>query len=289
MNDTSNDTANVYTSIVYMHPAFSVINNNNFKSVTAANDIKTGEIILIEHVFKNTTEICTLLIRENDHLFNSLYPREINLGTMDNETKTKIALNKLNLNCFEFDREHTAFGQEISNINHHCNANCVVVFYTNSINEKIDVSYFILYAIRNITKGSELHIIYNTERGHCAESDFQCNCGKSLEERNMLINLIFKMAKSFHRLKVSTFSEIIREYESSEIARRNIFYQYMVSIGYVKNDLNSYYSPSLIKHIEEHYMNSISKETFDDALQKFVEGQVEYVMSSLCFYLKNRK
>jgi hypothetical protein len=49
--------------------------NNNYKSMKATNDIKSGDLLIIEHVFTGTINTCRLVVRENLYLWNDLHPR----------------------------------------------------------------------------------------------------------------------------------------------------------------------------------------------------------------------
>jgi hypothetical protein len=66
---------NIYTRTVYQNESVDIDTNNDYKSMKATNDIKSGDLLIIEHVFTGTINTCRLVVRENLYLWNDLHPR----------------------------------------------------------------------------------------------------------------------------------------------------------------------------------------------------------------------
>lgn len=220
---------NFFTKVVYQG-AITVTSELDYYSLKATNDIKSPDLLLIEHVFTDTISVCATAIKENEYLYNILHPR---IRTWKESLDRDDAKQKLRSNCFvsKNDTERVSFGNMLSKINHSCQPNCVAFLCGNTVINEFTVKYFAVYSIRNIAKDEEITVSYGNQRGHHNKDDFQCQCNKTASERECVWNIIDKIGVTFQKTEHSYLQTLIDAYEKTEDARNIMFHQYQANHG----------------------------------------------------------
>jgi len=201
---------------VYKNINVTISTSNDYHCVIANEDIKSGTLILLEHVIWNKDEnyILSFLIKDKV-LYDSLYPRNIDdseLNEIYNTLPNKNEINfedlklsysikqKFNANVFNFDNVFV-LGNSISKFNHDCIPNCHIDIACHVNTYK----FYGFWAHRNIKKGQELTIDYiNTEsidRHNCMKKqlNFKCNCTDEFIKLNKKRAEIHKNMGSYFR------------------------------------------------------------------------------------------
>ena len=220
-----------YMGLVYMNSAIFIGEENNYKFIKTLADIKSGELILVEHVLTNNDAISRIIIRHNEYLFNQYHPRQVNYQDaikMSAEEIEKITTEKLSHNCFSFDK-NLLLTNTITKMNHSCNPLCSV-FIQESFNKEDTTTIFMeVYALKNIPQNTELTINYGPKSAH--DRDFTCNCGKSLADREKNFRVTTQLAAYFS----TTCNNIIREkifaYLNTPTAKRILMNHYLANNG----------------------------------------------------------
>jgi hypothetical protein len=175
-----------YTNIIFQNPHFSVVKDGSYASVTTSDKICRGEILLIEHsIVSDDIAKVVNIVNQNSGMYDTLCPRETDL-VRGVDTATK----KVASNMFRTE-ELFALGKQVSMINHGCSPNAMVT-YTHVRGFKIPISFMVVYAIEDISTQEEVKIMYGSNVGHETNEyhDFQCDCGKSADERSNTFNSI---------------------------------------------------------------------------------------------------
>jgi len=206
-----------YTQVLFSSPISIVAANfdpTNQVDIKATTNIKTNELILVEHILGGSSFVIQNIVRGNTQLFNNLYPRNIN-----NCERDSIADQKIKLNIFQNGEDFLILGNTISYFNHSCNPNAVALYYTLGQNDMVCV---VVYAVRDISKHESISISYNPNTGHTLDKeeknkrDFVCTCETTLEERTKLNETIRKKFIGYRNLKLKN---IINTYTNSSIFR----------------------------------------------------------------------
>ena len=263
--------SSTYTKVIYQSELIYVDTNENYMSIKTNSDIKAGELLLIEHEFANTHDICTLVIQENEYLYNDLYPRLSKWKKEDNREDATIKLIK---NQFSEGGEMMIFGTTISKINHLCTSNCVIFLCSRITPFNITINYAVLYSTKNISKGDELTIMYNYQSGHNNEDDFVCDCNKSIDDRQKIWDIIKNIGASFQKINNDELQNIFTKYEESHEAKRIMILQYLVGHGYViNNDDNVYIDSKFTDFFNKHY--TLSDDNVVNIIPKFTEFSID--------------
>lgn len=268
--DNKNEVHNEYIINVYKNPKIEICDENNYKSIRAIDDIKIGELLLIEHVFAGSMANCHILVEHNEYLFNMYHPRSINFTDIEN--KFTSVQEKISHNCFGLENNDKLITDTITKINHHCDPNCVVY-----IQEKYEIKnthtiFMELFAIRNIKKGTELTISYGPVTGH--ERDFVCNCGKELPERKKIFSIISSLAKELSIRNNNIIRELICNYLETNASKKILMNHFLATKGIFmnKNSISAFSSEGekLINNMIYRYMNikESDLESIDDNIKK---------------------
>lgn len=221
---------NLYTGIVYQNPNIKV----NKKTIEAIENIKSQELLLVEHIFMGPYEICHSIIRDNEYLFNNLEPCDImwNENNLINDTAkmNQYAINKMINNCAKNGEGRLIFGIIDSKIGHSCSPN-VVSFPYSRVCKYLEICYTFTYSIKNISKGDTLTGI------PCASN--VCNCGTSTEERKKFFKIIDDMSTTIRKREMELMNNIILKYESSLEGKTIMMYQYLAHNGIRCAGINS--------------------------------------------------
>lgn len=235
---TEKEEYNEYMAIVYQNPSMEIREKDNYKFVVAANDIKFGELLLVEHVYASSASNCHSIIENNEFLFNMYHPRLTNFA--ETENKFPHAKEKLVHNCFGLANDDKLITYAITKMNHSCDPNCAVY-----IQEKYNIGntntiFMELYAVRPIKSGTELTICYGPETAH--NRDFECNCGKDLPQRKKIFDVVSSVAKALSHSNNSTIREKIYHYLETPISKKIQLNQYLSTKGIIfnKNTISGY-------------------------------------------------
>jgi|SRR5271154_2589415 len=222
-----------YICSVYKNPKISICDENNYKSIRTTDDVKLGELLIIEHTFTNDPHICVSIIAHNEYLFNIYHPRTTKWADTSHEERIKMAHDKYTHNCFGFDKQNI-ITDIITKINHSCTPTCFV-YINNYYTIQTTATVFIeLYAIQDISKDTEITISYGPDTGH--KRDFVCNCGKSLEERTKRFEIGYKIVKFLSHNNNGHNKEQLRAYLKTVVAKKILFYHYLSNKGIFMND-----------------------------------------------------
>jgi hypothetical protein len=244
-------TDNTYTRTVYQNESIHIDTNNDYISVKAKNDIKYGELLLIEHIFRGTDNICTLVIRENEYLYNELYPRISKWSKNErDDANTKSIKNR-----FSEDGGIYYLGNMMSKINHSCDSNCIILCVKKKIFDDLIINYLILYSIKNITKEDEITIMYGHIRGHNNEDDFECGCRQSAEDRQKRWIIVNNIGNRIQKTEHIRLDNIIVEYEKLSESKNTMMYQYLASCGYVISNDRVCITQQFIDFVKENTKN----------------------------------
>ncbi|MEM3062371.1 MAG: SET domain-containing protein-lysine N-methyltransferase [Nitrososphaerota archaeon] len=228
-----------YMTVVHKHPALTVCEENNFKYVKVTEDIKFGELLLVEHVYASDNNICYLIVRYNEYLFDQYHPRKVKFADavkLDENEISVMVSEKISHNCFGFGENSKLITDTITKLNHSCDQNCAVYINVSYKIEETNVVFMELYAIKNIKKDSEITISYGPETSH--KRDFVCNCGKSLNQRKKHFNIVSRLASSLSRNINNEVRVKIYNYLHSTKARRILMNHYLANNGIIVNNNN---------------------------------------------------
>ena len=225
----------------------------------------------MEHAYSNIAGACRLIIQYNEYLFDQYHPRTTkfkDIAEMDKEVVNKMVIEKFNHNCFGLDDTKYTITSTITKINHSCDPNCAV-----QINEKYNVEdtvtvFMEMFAVRNISKGTELTISYGPVTSH--ERDFVCNCGKTLEVRTQYFDVITRITKYFSDVNSDIIKEKIYSYLETKKAKKILLNHYLSNCGiFVNNGIINAYTEKgmeLVNDIINIYM-SIDPTKFNDEIK----------------------
>lgn len=220
---------NHYMGTVYQNPSIYVKDENDYKSVCTKNDIYFGEIVLIEHVFTNKINVCSTIIEHNKYLFDQYYPR-----CHQSDNMTEIVQNKRLANNFTYDDNMNTLTDFITKFNHSCTPNCMTIMKSDYKMENTNITFLEIYAVRNIPPDTELTISYGPKSAH--ERDFECTCGKTLQEREKICNIYDNIGKSLIKKNYELSNNYIYAYLETAISKKILFYHYLSNRGIFMND-----------------------------------------------------
>ncbi|MEM0354220.1 MAG: SET domain-containing protein-lysine N-methyltransferase [Thermoplasmata archaeon] len=226
-----------YMTVVYKHPAMTICEENNFKYVKVTEDIKFGELLLVEHVYASESHICYMIVRYNEYIFDQYHPRKIkfkDIANMDEKDISIMVNDKISHNCFGYGEKCKLLTDTITKLNHSCNQNCAVYINVSYKIEGTNIVFMELYAIQNIKKDSEITISYGPETSH--KRDFVCNCGKSLNQRRKHFNIVSRLVSSLSRNINNKVRLKIYNYIQSTKARRVMMNHYLANNGIIVNN-----------------------------------------------------
>lgn len=260
-----------YTADVYRSPAIVIQDENNFKSIKAVEDIKSGELLLIEHAYSNIPGACKLIIQYNEYLFDQYHPRTTKFKDTVDMDKTVVAEmvgEKFAHNCFGLDEKKYTITSTITKINHSCDPNCAVQINEKYNTEDTETVFMEMFAVRNISKGTELTISYGPVTSH--ERDFVCDCGKTLEVRTKYFNVISNITTYFSHNNNDMIREKICSYLKTSKAKKILLNHYLSNCGiFVNNGIINAYTikgMDLINDIINAFMN-IDPTKFNDEIK----------------------
>ena len=238
-----------YTNIVEKSDSIIEVFENGYKKIIAVKMIKTGELLLLEHVLVGPAYYCMNVVAGNELLFDSLYPRTI--GTWDDlyfhqEARQEESRIKVPSNCFN-NGENITIGLFISSLNHSCFPNSIV-----SLADRVDHLFIkkgimvkSLFAVKNITIGEEITITYKAQAGHSQEFEqyhnFQCLCGRSDNEREKIINILTKIADTFVENNKRLIEKKVDQYLKSRKGMDTLILQYIASEGFYFGNQDSFF------------------------------------------------
>jgi hypothetical protein len=220
-----------YIKPIYVHSSIEILNENNFRSMKASENIKTGELLIIEHVYGGSTGNCHLILEQNKYLFNGYHPRiSSHSKTTD---RAKHAVKKLFLNCYGYDDNNKIITDNLRLMNHSCDPNCTVYIQEKYKTNDTHTLFMELYAVRPIKKGEEITSSYGPETSH--NRDFECKCGKELPERNKIFNIIVALGGIFSDQNNNRIRKIICEYLDTPESKKILLNHYLVTKGIYMN------------------------------------------------------
>lgn len=214
---------NHYTNIVYINPSIDI---SDKYSVRTTKNIKTQELLLVEHVFAGPKETCFAIVRDNEYLFNNLQPYDIKWSEYDLMNKREMmedhTMKKFIKNCGDY-HDNIIFGEISSKLNHSCSPNTLSLIHIRRC-RYLTVYYCFVYSIKNIPQGNILTSIPFT--------DDICNCGKSSEERNKIFETINNLCDFVKNRESNSIRKIIMDYEQSTEGKTIMKFQYLANNGY---------------------------------------------------------
>lgn len=221
---------NDYMAVIYKHPALDLIFENNFKRVVASDHIESGALLGVEHVFSSDKETCCILIERNERIFDMYHPRIQSFA----ETKNRIkdATEKMAHNCFGHNGK-IVLNLFTNNLNHSCMPTCSVHIQNDyNINDNV-IIFFELYAVKDITKGTELTISYGPDTSH--KRDFVCDCGLELIERIEIYREITIATKKMCKKNYYDVRKQICDYLNDPLSKKILLNQYLTTKGIYVN------------------------------------------------------
>ncbi len=238
---------NEYIKPIYVHPSIKIIGENNYKSMVAIEDIKCGEVLIVEHVYGGTTANCCLILEYNKYLFNSYHPRI----TRHSETTNKLehTIKKLELNCYGLDKDRIITDM-LKYMNHSCIPNSSVHIREKYNTNDTFIVFMELISIKLIKKGSEITSSYGPETSH--KRDFECKCGKELPEREKIFNIIHSLGRTFSKSNEKFTKKIIYDYLETPESKKILLNHYLATKGiYLNNDTIAAYTKDGLKLIND--------------------------------------
>ncbi|AGF85501.1 RNase_H domain-containing protein [Moumouvirus goulette] len=260
-------TDNEYIVEIYQHPGIEEQDKNNYKSVFATRDISFGELLLIEHSYSGSNTDSQLIVANNNILFDLYHPRIKKFSECNETERLQQSVEKVSHNCFGLNNNKIlTFG--ITKINHSCDPNCSVFIQERYRHSNTEIIFMELFAVRNIKKGSELKISYGPETGH--NRDFECNCGKNVEERKKLFDTVSGISRKLSEINRELIREKIYSHIESIPGKKILLNHYLSTKGlYLNNNtIVSYTSQGerVINDVLRKYMNLDSKMSENDII-----------------------
>jgi len=180
------------------------------KSMVASTAIKTGDLLLLEHLAKGDFTLLGNLIQTNELLYNSLHPRTA--GPWDLKTAQdlqpsfqKTIKDKIQNNCFggnvdpETKQTHYYLGYEFPNFNHRADPNAVTQLFTSEDKSSHLVGIF---AVQDITPGEEITFFYSEGYAKILKTDLI-----SIQRREAYQQIITQAAEKARQDVVSRYFE----------------------------------------------------------------------------------
>ncbi|XWV25338.1 hypothetical protein QJ856_gp0432 [Tupanvirus deep ocean] len=241
---------NDYAALIYKHPNIEVCDINNFRSIRATQNIKTGEMLLLEHVFSAKSATCHLAIENNEALFNMYHPRISSFVETKLEDKFEQTKKKLSHNCFGMANGNKLINIYLQQINHSCTASCAVYVQEDYTFEGTNIVFMELYAIKNIEKDTEITINYGPDTAH--KRDFECNCGLEIDKRQMIFNISSKLVKILSVDNNKKIKEKVYKYLHTPISKKILLNQFLANNGiFVNNNSISCYTKEGVEMINK--------------------------------------
>jgi hypothetical protein len=278
----------IYTSNVMVSPkiTFDKSDNQNWK-VTANQTIKSGEILLVEHIVSGEKSICHKIIKNNDSIYRSLYPR----AETGESNKSDNALKKLYLNSFANGQNagNMDFGLSVAHFNHSCDNNAIVM--NTSINFKLfDVKFITVISINQIGSGGEVMISYGTHVGHGPPPDKDidesyntiiCRCPKSESVRMMRTHVVANLAKKLYDDAKKDVMQYIENYVMDVDFVSVLFNQYLACQGmFVDTDESVSYNDKFLDSL------GVTKDNIDnDVISAYMKKTFDMICSSIAMDL----
>jgi hypothetical protein len=221
-----------YGAVVYLNPAVKMIDNNNYRSIVAVNDINHGELLMIEHAIVADTETAVKIICCNEQIFDSYHPRMKAYADCSHTERHFAAQNKLKANTFGFENNKKMFNTMIQYTNHHCKSNAavhVLPSVTAGETDTIDVAFMEMYSVRKIKAGDHVTISYGPETGHAR--DYVCDCGMELEQRKKMFGITCSVVAEMSNANRKRVGEIIEGYVDTIESKNILFANYLATLG----------------------------------------------------------
>ena len=185
-----------YESLEYKNSILLSIYRNKQVGVYTTKDITKGTLLCIENGLIGSPKELEIILEKKRNLSNHLCPR----GRKHN-LKEKITHNSFDWfekGDIEEWKDKNLLCPFISTINHNCIPNTGVTRFLKTLDE-VDEELgeeipeinggLALYAVEDITKGSEITLSYDWTAGHGHSTfNWNCNCPHSLEERRKSFN-----------------------------------------------------------------------------------------------------
>lgn len=220
-----------YTGIVYQSGSITIHEENNYKSIKSTKDIAIGELLLIEHTFSAQLEIVFAVVQHNEYMFDQYHPRTAKWK--ENVNRKHLAIEKVKNNSFNFNNEPLV-PNVVAKINHSCSPNCAISVNNNLQIYGANIVFMELYAVNNITAGTEITISYGPETSH--QRDFVCGCNKPLQLRQDDFNNIIMLGESYSKANKEIVTQRMREHLDTQTGRQILLYQYLAIKGIFINN-----------------------------------------------------
>ena len=256
---------NFYTGIVCLNGQISIKTDKDFKSVIAINDIAPQTLLLVEHVLTGSSYDCQLVVRDNQYLFDQLFPR-IKKWKKTKKNKDACALEKIIRNCFGGSCDNIIVGDYLSKFNHACIPNSVFFNISKRNHNGMETNYVAVFSTNYIKRGEEITINYGTNRGHDGQDDFVCQCGKDKVQRDKLCEVIYGLITQLHEKYREPVSKRIDEYE--ENSKKILIYQYLSKKGLIASTKSIV---SMTKKCVDYLNATYSEGSVDDKKDKMVD------------------
>lgn len=219
-------TKSEYTNLVYKHKSLKITDK-----ITAINNINQNELLLIEQLFTGQSNICMTLIRNNEHLFNNLEPKN-EIWSLEKINELDEHANKKTIrNCLQIDDTNLIFGEELSKIINTKTQN-TITFNHVRYSLYMNVTYICVYAKHVIKKGQTIGLV--------------------IEQNNEIVN-------NLHEREYDNITKILVEYENTEIFKKTAIQQKMAMEGLYESDNVMIKTPRYIKMLNEKYNGDDSK------------------------------
>ncbi|XWV26599.1 SET domain-containing protein-lysine N-methyltransferase [Tupanvirus soda lake] len=278
---------NDYAALIYKHPDIELQDVNNFRSVRATRNIKTGELLILEHVFSAKSATCHLAIENNEALFNLYHPRITSFAETKAEDKTEQTKQKLSHNCFGVPNGNKVMNIYLQQINHSCTASCGVYIREDYTFEGTNVVFMELYAIKNIEKDTEITINYGPDTSH--NRDFKCDCGLEIEKRQMIFSISSNLARTLSFDNNKNIKEKIFKYLQIPISKKILLNQFLAINGiFVNNNIVSCYTQegvNMINNVVHSYLGINGDIKTDDG--KVIEDKINRHKLNIFMHILN--
>jgi len=222
-----------FTHVLFKSDAIALRYENEQYSVRATRDIKTGTLVLLEHVIsdENMGKVIASVMTDKS-LCDDLYPRE---ATADASKKTS-------MNVFRFGDENV-LGNFFSKFNHSCIPTCHMDSADKLEMDKcFDIRVYGMWTHRNIKAGDELTIDYVNGHGevHDLLSEhfgFACKCTKEFIGQSKKRADIHKdLGERFRKNDEVRIQEIVDRYSYTRVGMDIMSRHYLAKEGYFEGD-----------------------------------------------------
>ena len=244
MSDHERSRAQRATQVLYQHEAVSIVKHDGNYSVVATQPIKSGTLLLLEHVLSGSQEFVLGAIASCKSLSDVLYPRTFAAS----DDKSTMANTKMSHNAFLFNGDRHVLGDAFSKFNHSCKPNCYmadadVLTHHLSRSHTVDIHVSGLWALRAIEEGEELCMTYlngtttmDTHDMYSTHYGFTCACDQEyLSKNSKRTDIYINMCSAYRERDKAFINAKVDAYAKTEVAFEILATHYIGKKGYFED------------------------------------------------------